>query len=60
MLEKNEDFPFIRFYFDCNGEINELKVPENYDKTLSAYIYEFIDKIFPQVSEKLYGKDKNR
>ncbi len=48
MLEKNEDFPFIKFYFDCNGENNKLKVPENYDKTLSAYIYEFIEKIFSQ------------
>ena len=56
----NGDFPFIKFNFDSTGEIKELKVPEDYDKTLTAYIYEFIEKVVPQVSKKLYGEDKNR
>ena len=56
----NGDFPFIKFNFDSTGEIKELKVLEDYDKTLTAYIYEFIEKVIPQVSKKLYGEDKNR
>ena len=28
-----------------------MKVPEDYDKTLTAYIYEFIEKTVPQVSK---------
>jgi hypothetical protein len=56
----NEDFPFIKFSFDSKGEISELKVPEDYDKTLIAYIYEFIEKVVPQLSSNLYGEDKNR
>ena len=42
----NGDFPFIKFNFDLTGEISELKVLEDYDKTLIAYIYEFIKKRF--------------
>ena len=48
-IRKTErDFPFIKFSFDSNGEIGKLYVSENYDKILTAYIYEFIEKIVPK------------
>ena len=53
----NNDFPFIKFSFDSNGKIvDKLYVPENYDKILTAYIYEFIEKVVPKLDKSIYGR----
>ena len=65
----NEDFPFIKFSFDSTGEIGELEIDENYDNSFIDYIYEFIEKIIPQINKSInvrrideninYGYEKN-
>jgi hypothetical protein len=52
----NDDFPFIKFSFDSNGKIDKLYAPKNYDKVLTAYIYEFIEKVVPKLDKSSYGR----
>ena len=55
----NNDFPFIKFIFDQNGLISNLQVEENYNSTLIAYIYEFINKIIPRLDKNFYEEQSN-
>ena len=60
-IRKSEgDFPFIKFSFDSTGKIDKLYVPENYDKILTAYIYEFIEKIVPKLDKSSYTNKERR
>ena len=55
----SNDFPFIKFIFDQNGLISNLQVEENYNSTLIAYIYEFINKIIPILDKNFYEEQSN-
>ena len=55
----SKEFPFIKFNFDENGLISNLQVENNYNSTLIAYIYEFINKIIPKLDKKLYEESNN-
>ena len=55
----SEEFPFIKFNFDQKGLISNLEVEKNYNSTLIAYIYEFINKIIPKLDKKLYEESDN-
>ncbi len=52
----DEDFPFIKFKFNSKGTILNLEVDENYNLTLINYIYEFIEKVVPQLEKEFYGR----
>ena len=52
----DEDFPFIKFKFNSKGTILNLEVDENYNSTLIKYIYEFIEKVVPQLEKEFYGR----
>ena len=55
--KSDTDFPFIKFSFDSTGKIvDKLYVPTNYDKILTAYIYEFIEKVVPKLDKSSYGR----
>ena len=53
---KNKDFPFIKFKFNSKGTILNLEVDENYNLTLINHIYEFIEKVVPQLEKEFYGR----
>ena len=55
----SNDFPFIKFNFDQNYLISNLQVEENYNSTLIAYIYEFINKIIPIIDKNFYEEQSN-
>ena len=52
----DEDFPFIKFKFNSKGTILNLEVDENYNLTLINHIYEFIEKVVPQLEKEFYGR----
>ena len=54
--KSDTDFPFIKFSFDSTGKIGKLYVPIDYDKVITAYIYEFIEKIVPKLDKSSYGR----
>ncbi len=51
------DFPFIKFDFNSNGKIFNLKISNNSNSTFIAYIKEFIEKVIPELKEV---KEKRR
>ena len=55
----NNDFPFIKFSFDSNGKLGKLYTNKDYDKILTGYIYEFIEKVVPLLDKKSYGRRLN-
>ena len=42
----DKDFPATEFSFDIDGIISNFKVSPNINSTLSAYLYEFVNKLF--------------
>ncbi len=52
----SENIAFIKFNFDSMGIISDLEVEENYNETLILYIYEFTEKIIPNLKKEIYNK----
>ena len=48
--EVNNSTPVINFIFNKNGKILNFSINENMNITLVSYLYEFIEKIIPEVS----------
>jgi hypothetical protein len=56
----NNDVPAARFTFNNNGKILSFEVSKEINETLAAYLYELVQKVFPDVSNKsrkLEGKE---
>jgi len=52
----SDNISFIKFNFDSKGKISDLQVENNYNETLILYIYEFIEKIIPNLNKETYNK----
>jgi hypothetical protein len=51
----NNSIPISKFTFNQNGEILSFKINKNMNKTLSTYLYEFIEKFIPEVSNTSFN-----
>ena len=48
----HDKLPLIRFTFNSDGEIGDLETPKEVSNTVAAFVYEFIEKIVPEVTSK--------
>ena len=48
----NEETPVVKFSFNENGEMKYFKVNEKMNVTLASYLYEFVQKVIPDVLKK--------
>ncbi len=55
----NNTIPISKFTFNQNGEILSFKINNNMNETLSSYLYEFIEKVIPKVSNTSFN-DKRK
>ena len=51
----NNSIPISKFTFNQNGEILSFKINKNMNETLSTYLYEFIEKVIPEVSNTSFN-----
>ena len=50
--EVSNNLPLLRFNFDENGKINHLEIPKDSNNIEINYIYEFIQKVIPEVMNR--------
>ena len=62
----DSNIPMLKFSFYNNGTIKEVTAPQNSNVTITSYLYEFLEKIIPDVTtetnddlSKSYTLDKN-
>ncbi len=55
----NSDNPIMKISFYANGTINSLQIPDNINSTFALYLYEFIEKIIPDLSTNPFTKNNN-
>ena len=47
--------PISKFSFNENGKILSFKMNENMNETLASYLYEFIEKVIPEISNSSFN-----
>ena len=57
--EVSNNLPLLRFNFDENGKINNLEIPKNSNNIEINYIYEFIQKVIPEVNTESMNRRLN-
>ena len=57
ILSINDEFPVANVIFNDLG-VKEIKVSNNINETYSAYLYDFINKIIPQMSENSFNSER--
>ena len=45
----NDKTPVVKFTFDQYGTISNFQMNENMDSVLASYLYEFVEKVIPEV-----------
>ena len=53
--EVNNSTPVVNFTFNKNGELLNFSINENMNITLASYLYEFIEKVIPEVSNSSFN-----
>ena len=57
--EVSNNLPLLRFNFDENGKINHLEIPKDSNNIEINYIYEFIQKVIPEVNTESMNRRLN-
>jgi hypothetical protein len=57
--EVSNNLPLLRFNFDEKGKINNLEIPKNSNNIEINYIYEFIQKVIPEVNTESMNRRLN-